>query len=765
VATVSPSSVTFNACGDLKTLTVTPQSVGSATISLTQTANSTDGTFNLAPATFTVNVSAAAPANTAPKVTVDGVTGGASYNKGSVPAATCNVTDAEDGNKSFAAQLSAVTGTYASDGIGSQTASCSYTDGGGLTAEASKTYGIVDPSAPVITNVVTPASPDGSNGWYKSDVTVKWTVSDPQSPNSVEKTGCVDQNITSDQAATTYSCSATSAGGSAAEQSVTIKRDATPPNNFNFVGGPTAGSESAFGSVPPAPTCTADDSGSGLNSAGCVVTGYSDAVGTHTMTATATDMAGNKSTATRTYTVTKATQTITFGALADKTFGDANFTVSATGGNSGNPVTFAALGDCKVTGNTVQILGAGSCTITASQLGNGNYFAATDVSQTFEIAKANQAITFGALANKTFGDANFTVSATADSGLTVSFAAAGKCTIDANNAVTLTGAGSCTITASQAGDRNHFAATNVPRTFDIAKATPTIAWNPQALTYGTALGANQLNASASGVGGASLAGNFAYTPGTGAVLDAGSRTLSANFTPTNTADYNSVTNAQAQLTVNRAALTVTADNKSKIYSDPNPVLTGTLTGVVNGDKITANYTTTATQLSKAGPYPITAQLVDPDSRLGNYDVTNNPGTLTIRSLSTRGFFSPIDMTTTGAPIAWNTTKGGSTVPVKFELFKDANDPSTELRDTSYVDRITYAKIACTAGADDAIEELISTTATGQTTLRYDTSGDQFVYNWATPKVTSQTCYKLTMYSATGLRRSALTQVQQVNTRR
>jgi hypothetical protein len=62
------------------------------------------------------------------------------------------VTDAEDGNKSFAATLSAVTGTYASDGIGSQTASCSYTDGGRSTAEASKTYGIVDPSAPVITN-------------------------------------------------------------------------------------------------------------------------------------------------------------------------------------------------------------------------------------------------------------------------------------------------------------------------------------------------------------------------------------------------------------------------------------------------------------------------------------------------------------------------------------------------------------------------------------------------------------------------------------
>src|SRR5215218_8695690 len=229
VATVSPSSVTFGACGDTKTLTVTPVSQGSATISVSETSNDTGATFNLAPATFTFNVTP--PPNTAPTIAVAGVTGGANYNKGSVPNATCNVTDAEDGNSSFPATLSAITGTYASDSIGSQTASCDYTDGGGLNVQASETYSIVDPTTPVITKVVTPASPNGNNGWYKSgNVTVVWTVSDPESPNSIVKTGCNDQNITTDQAATTYSCSATSAGGSAPEQSVTIKRDATAPD-------------------------------------------------------------------------------------------------------------------------------------------------------------------------------------------------------------------------------------------------------------------------------------------------------------------------------------------------------------------------------------------------------------------------------------------------------------------------------------------------------------------------------------------------------
>jgi hypothetical protein len=232
VATVSPSSVTFTSCVTSATgpiVTVTPVAAGSTTISATLTSNTTAGSFDVTPVTFTVNVTTPTPANTPPQVSLGGVTGGATYNKGSVPAATCNVTDAEDGNSSFAATLSAISGPYASDGLGSQTASCSYTDAGGLSAAASVTYSIVDPSAPTIAYTLSPASPDGSNGWYASDVTLTWSVSEPESPNSLQKTGCDDQTIVADQAATTYSCSATGAGGSSGPVSVTIKRDATKP--------------------------------------------------------------------------------------------------------------------------------------------------------------------------------------------------------------------------------------------------------------------------------------------------------------------------------------------------------------------------------------------------------------------------------------------------------------------------------------------------------------------------------------------------------
>ena len=89
IATVSPSSITFASCGDTPTLTVTPHNQGTASISASQTFNNTGATFNLAPVTFTVNV--APPPNTPPQIAVSGVTGGASYAKGSVPSATCLV--------------------------------------------------------------------------------------------------------------------------------------------------------------------------------------------------------------------------------------------------------------------------------------------------------------------------------------------------------------------------------------------------------------------------------------------------------------------------------------------------------------------------------------------------------------------------------------------------------------------------------------------------------------------------------------------------
>ena len=116
-------------------------------------------------------------ANTPPSVSVAGVSNGASYEAGSVPAAGCSVVDGQDGNSSFPATLSAITGPLAAYDLGSQTATCAYTDAGGLSATASATYTIVDTTNPGISFVSrTPAA--NVNGWNKTNVTVEWSCTD-----------------------------------------------------------------------------------------------------------------------------------------------------------------------------------------------------------------------------------------------------------------------------------------------------------------------------------------------------------------------------------------------------------------------------------------------------------------------------------------------------------------------------------------------------------------------------------------------------------
>ena len=84
-------------------------------------------------------------------------------------------------------------------------------------------------------------------------------------------------------------------------------------------------------------------------------------------------------------------QTIDFAPLTGKVYGDPAFSISASA-SSGLPVNFTATGGCGVLGTTVSITAAGSCTITAHQAGNDEYTPAEDVSQSFDIAKAQSSI-------------------------------------------------------------------------------------------------------------------------------------------------------------------------------------------------------------------------------------------------------------------------------------------------------------------------------------------------------------------------------------
>lgn len=173
-----------------------------------------------------------------------------------------------------------------------------------------------------------------------------------------------------------------------------------------------------------------------------------------------------------------AVQAITFSALAGKTYGDAPYTVSATGGRSGNAVVFtssdAAVATCTGTnGTTVSIIGAGSCTIYANQAGDSYHSAATQVGQSLVVSKANQTITFAALSDKTDSDLPFSLTGTSSSGLTLSYTSSNTAVATVSGTtLTIIAAGTTNITASRALDGNFNAAADVIRSLTVTSTPP-----------------------------------------------------------------------------------------------------------------------------------------------------------------------------------------------------------------------------------------------------------------------------------------------------
>jgi uncharacterized delta-60 repeat protein len=151
------------------------------------------------------------------------------------------------------------------------------------------------------------------------------------------------------------------------------------------------------------------------------------------------DLTGNGITVSNFVTIS---QTISFGALTGKNFGDAAFTVSATGGASTNPVTFASQTTPVCTtsgtnGSTVTIVAVGTCTIRASQAGNANYAAAPQVTQSFAVDAGIPTVTLSTAGLRTTAT-TLTITGTSFS------------TTPGNNTVVFTPAGTGTVTASTA---------------------------------------------------------------------------------------------------------------------------------------------------------------------------------------------------------------------------------------------------------------------------------------------------------------------------
>ncbi|SHK60066.1 Por secretion system C-terminal sorting domain-containing protein [Reichenbachiella agariperforans] len=174
----------------------------------------------------------------------------------------------------------------------------------------------------------------------------------------------------------------------------------------------------------------------------------------------------------------KTDQTISFDALADKVFGDADFDLNATASSSLD-VTFSVVsGPATIAGSTVTITGAGEIVIAADQSGDETFNAASQVTQTFTVEKADQVITIEAIENQTTNGEPVEIVASTTSGLTLSYAVSGPATIN-DASITLDGiAGTVTVTVSQAGDDNYHSAESVI-SFDVTEESTVTAVAPE----------------------------------------------------------------------------------------------------------------------------------------------------------------------------------------------------------------------------------------------------------------------------------------------
>jgi hypothetical protein len=96
------------------------------------------------------------------------------------------------------------------------------------------------------------------------------------------------------------------------------------------------------------------------------------------------------------------------------------------------------------------------------------------------------------------------------------------------------------------------------------------------------------------------------------------------------------------------------------------------------------------------------------------------------------------------PKANNTVKGGSTVPLKFNIFGCDGVERTSVSDVVGQSCQVFAS-DCSSGPEDPIGDLPNT---GSTALRYDATGHQFIQNWQTPKAPNK-CYRVRMTTTDG----------------
>jgi hypothetical protein len=328
----------------------------------------------------------------------------------------------------------------------------------------------------------------------------------------------------------------------------------------------------------------------------------------------------------------KQPQTITFNALPAKTYGNADFSAGATV-NSPLEVTYTSSNPAVATiiNNTIHITGAGTTIITAKQIGDLTYEAATDVDQQLIVNKAPLTITAD---NKTrlIGHDNPPLTIVY-SGFVMNETSANLITqpVVSTPADRSSLAGNYVIKVESATADNY----DITHVNGVLTVTPLPA---QVITFANLPGKKYGDVNFKPGASASSGLAVSYTSNNPAVATivgdsihiTGAGTAQITATQQGNAFTAPATAVSRTLTVQKATLNIRADNKSKNEGEANPPFTVTYTGFVNNEEagvLTSQptVTTTATAISLAGTYGLVAQ----GAASNNYTIQYQQGVLTI----------------------------------------------------------------------------------------------------------------------------------------
>jgi Tol biopolymer transport system component len=488
----------------------------------------------------------------------------------------------------------------------------------------------------------------------------------------------------------------------------------------------------------------------------------------------------------------KASQAIAFAPLADRRAGDPPFAVSATA-SSGLPVAFAASGACAVAGTVVSLTGTGVCTVVATQPGDGAYQAARFVAQSFLVPHPAPQLGDLSPAALPAGPDGFTLTVAGagfvegsqvwwnGNSLPTTFASNSSLSVRVPEGYR----GSpqtveITVTNPAPGG-----GPSAPGALFITQVAATVT---DTATGDSADPEGQAHASLGGAGASTPGSLSATATGSGRVTVAqyGANPVAA-ASPDGTTGYFDVyvargSNFSALVVVNCTlggdtpvhwwngwawervsdqrfdaatgcvTLSLSADSSPALWQLTGTIFAGEAArgdttppappaiafGLANGQAVPFGDVPAAPTCasSDAGSGLRACTVTGYQTTVGAHTLTatatDNAGNVatttlayTVRPWTTRGFHQPVDMRDPAGKLIVNSVKAGATVPLKFEAFKGAG----ELRDISAVKGLTYRKADVPPGTPaDEIEVV----ASGDTGLRFDAPGDQFIFNWKTP---------------------------------